>query len=248
MNQNNFFRKLWGLIKWSLIRHKFLLPSIIIMQSFMSFMLVYGIALFIGDISDTDAMYLATGTIVINIISTGCVIAVQNILQSKQNGLFEYQKTLPVTRSSILLSEIIIWTVIGLPGIIASIVASMTRFDLQINFSLLSILMLLIVILTMINVGFSITYYFKPQVAVQLTQVIIFGSLMFSPISFPSYRLPNWLVTIQEFFPFLSSANILRGSLFGREGYLTPFNLTITMTWLISTFFLSLFALSRRKL
>ena len=105
---SRYFLQLWGLIQWSLVRHKYLIPTFSIVQALFAFAIVYGLALIIPEIDPVSAVYLSSGALTLGIIAVGCVLAPQIVSESKQNGLFQYQRTLPVSRKSILLADIII--------------------------------------------------------------------------------------------------------------------------------------------
>jgi ABC-2 type transport system permease protein len=46
-----------------------------------------------------------------------------------------------------------------------------------------------------------------------LTNLIIFGMFLFSPINFPVERLPNWLASIHRVLPVKYAADAVRGTL-----------------------------------
>ena len=69
----------------------------------------------------------------LGMIAVGCVLAPQIVSEGKQNGVFEYQRTLPVSRSIILLADLIIWGIASLPGVIMGCVASVLRFNINLN-------------------------------------------------------------------------------------------------------------------
>ena len=154
-----------GLLQWSLIRNKQVLPLFSILQILLSLAMVYGLALVIYDLDEVSAVYLSTGAIVMGIIAVGCVLCAQVVSESKQNGVFEYQRSLPVSRMSILMSDILIWGVASAPGLIASFFASVLRFHVGITITLVGILFVLLSLTTMICIGFTIAYYwlFTPK-------------------------------------------------------------------------------------
>lgn len=133
--KNNRYVKFWGLIRWSLIRHKYLLPTFSLVQVAFAFAIVYGLVFLIPDIDNVTTIYLSSGAITLGIIAVGCVLAPQIISNSKQNGILQYQRTLPVPRSHILLADIIIWSIASLPGIIMGCMASIFRFGIHIYIS-----------------------------------------------------------------------------------------------------------------
>jgi ABC-2 type transport system permease protein len=238
-------KKLWGLIRWSLIRHKYLLPTFTIIQAAFALAIVYGLALLIPEINETSAIYLSSGSITLGIIAVGCVLAPQIASTSKQDGLFAYQRTLPVARSAILLADIVIWCIASLPGVFMGCLAAIVRFDISLNITPLSILIILIAQTTMICIGFAIAYSLPPNAMALATQLIMIGGLLFSPITYPIDRLPEWTTYIYQFLPFVPTTDLLRSSLFN-FGTFALIDLFVTILWAIVGFTISLIALSRR--
>ena len=239
-------KKLWGIIHWSLIRHKYLIPTFSIVQGIFAVAIICGMALLIPEIDEVTAVYLSSGALTLDIIAIGCVLAPQIVNESKQNGVFKYQKTLPVSRSIILLSDIIIWGIASLPGILMGCIAAVLRFDvdLQINFG--SIMIILISQFSMIYIGFCIAYWFPPNMMALATQVIMIGGLLFSPITYPAERLPRWTEYIYKILPFVPTSDLIRTSFFGGKE-ISYYDLFIVLLWGILAFLLALCALTKRE-
>lgn len=238
-------KKFWGLIRWSLVRHKYLLPIFSVVQVAFALAIVYGLALLIPEINETLALYLSSGAIALGIIAVGCVLAPQIVSTAKQDGIFKYQRTLPVSRSSILLADIIIWCVASLPGVFMGCLAAMLRFDITLHITFSSFLFILIAQVTMICIGFAIAYTFKPNVMALVTQLIMIGGLLFSPITYPMERLPEWTTYIHQTLPFVPTTNLLRSTLFN-YGAFSLVDLLVVLLWGIFGFLISLIVLSRR--
>ncbi|MCD5030153.1 ABC transporter permease [Enterococcus asini] len=206
----NYFFQLYALIRWSLVRYKVLLPVFTIAQLLLSLAIVYGLAFLIPTIDQTTAIYLSSGATSLGIIAVGCVLAAQIVSTAKQDGIVSYQRTLPVSRISILLADFLIWGVASLPGVLMSFLASSLKFNLTIHFSFLSTFFLILSQMTMISIGFCIAYWLPANGVSLMTQIIMIGGLLFSPITYPAERLPGWTSIIYDFLPFVTSANLLR--------------------------------------
>ncbi|EAF4531107.1 ABC transporter permease [Listeria monocytogenes] len=242
----NYLFQLYALIRWSLVRYKVLLPVFTIAQLLLSLAIVYGLAFLIPTIDQTTAIYLSSGATSLGIIAVGCVLAAQIVSTAKQDGIVSYQRTLPVSRINILIADFLIWGVASLPGVLMSFLASSVKFNLTINFSFISIFLLILSQMTMISIGFCIAYWLPSNGVSLMTQIIMIGGLLFSPITYPADRLPEWTRIIYEFLPFVTSANILRSSFFGIEEIQSKDLLTVCF-WLLFSSLLSLIALSRRN-
>ncbi|ATF27076.1 ABC transporter permease [Brochothrix thermosphacta] len=237
--------ELSALIKWSLLRHKSLLPVFTATQAFLSVAIVYGLALLIPDVDNTTAIYLSSGATTLGIIAVGCVLAAQIVSSAKQDGIVDYQRTLPVSRLSILIADFVIWGMASLPGVLMSFLASYVKFKVEIFPSISAILALIVIQICMISIGFSIAYWLAPNVVGLVTQIIMIGGLLFSPITYPTDRLPATFVAIFEFLPFVPASNVIRSLFFG-YGSFDFKNIMVLLAWTIVTCILSLKALSRR--
>lgn len=236
----------WGVMRWSLIRHRYLLPTFSIAQAILALAIVYGLALLIPEIDGETALYLSSGAITLGIIAVGCVLAAQIINTAKQDGIVQYQQTLPISRISILVADSIIWGLASLPGIVMACFAAMIRFQITIHLSVTSILIIMLAQVAMISIGFSIAYWFPPNVVALVTQIIMIGGLLFSPITYPAERLPNWMAMVYNILPFVPISNLIRASLF-HLGVISWLDLFVVFFWLVVTFGASLLALSRRE-
>lgn len=237
--------ELLALIRWSLLRHKSLLPIFTVTQAFLSVAIVYGLALLIPNVDPVTAIYLSSGATTLGIIAVGCVLAAQIVSTAKQDGIVGYQRTLPVSRINILIADFIIWGMASLPGVFMSFLASYLKFNVQISFSFSAMMTLLLIQICMISIGFSLAYWLSPNVVGLATQIIMIGGLLFSPITYPTDRLPTILVNFFELLPFVPSSNLIR-SLFFEYGDFTLKNLIVIIIWMAFTCVWSIIALSRR--
>lgn len=61
----------WGLVRWSLTRHKCPLPAFTAVQALFAVAIVYGLALMIPDVDQEAARYLSSGAWTLGIIAVG---------------------------------------------------------------------------------------------------------------------------------------------------------------------------------
>lgn len=238
-------RKFGGLVWWSLVRHKVLLPTFSITQAVLALAMVDGFALFLPNMTHQDSLYLSSGAISIGIIAVGCVLAAQIVGTAKQGGIVAYQKTLPVDRTSIVMADVIIWSLASLPGVIMSCLAAVIRFKIHLYISPLSIFVVLLAQVTMILIGFTLAYWLSANVMALVTQVIMIGGLLFSPIMYPANRIPDWMAAVYNWFPFVPTSDLIRATLF-HSGTVSFFNLVALILWALIAFALSLSALTKR--
>lgn len=235
-----------GLIKWSLLRHKIYIPIFVIVQVILSLAVIYGFSFVTNSVDGLSKSYLYTGAITINIIAVTCVLSPQIVSESKQNGIFSYQKTLDISRAQIILADLIIWALLALPGFIVSTFLGAFNFMISIKITLLGIFSLLFVIISLTLLGFAIAYALPANIMALITQLIMIGGLLFSPIIYPSERLPIWMGKVYNNLPFVPVSNIIRYNFFGLEKFSSR-DYLIVLIWGLSSFLISIYILSRRK-
>ncbi|WP_447589070.1 ABC transporter permease [Microbacterium lacticum] len=236
----------WGLVRWSLTRHKYLLPAFTAVQALFAVAIVYGLALMIPDVDQEAARYLSSGAWTLGIIAVGCVLAPQIMSTSKQEGLLDYQKTLPVPRSAILLADAVVWSLAALPGIAVGMLAAFLRFGLDIHIDLFTIAAILGAQFTAVSIGYAIALWLPISATSLATQVIMIGGLLFSPITFPAERLPEWAVTLHQFLPFTPLGDIIREATF-RTGESQVLNIIVVAAWAGAAYLAAYLALRKRK-
>lgn len=235
----------WGLIRWSLIRHRYLLPVFTAVQILFAVAIVYGLALLIPDVDDEAVRYLSAGAWTLGIIAVGCVLAPQIVTTAKQEGLLAYQRTLPVPRSAILLADAVVWSLAALPGIAVGMGAAALRFGVIPRIDLLTVAAVIGVMVTATSIGYAVAYWLPANATGLVTQIIMIGGLLFSPITFPAQRLPEWAVTLHQFLPFAPMGDVVREAAF-RGGDPQTLNIVVIGVWAVATYLITYVALRKR--
>lgn len=73
-----------------------------------------------------------------------------------------------------------------LPGLVVALVVARWHYDLALSVSPLVVLAVLLVGLTATGIGYAIASFVPPMITLLLTNLLLFGALMFSPVNFPS--------------------------------------------------------------
>jgi ABC-2 type transport system permease protein len=201
------------LIRWQALRLKDFLPLAIVVQVLFSFGIVVGYPLLFPEIDQLTILYLATGAPAITLITMGLVALPQVVAQAKTEGSLEYMRSLPVSRLVFLAADLTVWLAIVLPGVVFSVLVGAWAFDLSLAVSWTIIPASLLVATTAAAVGYAMASLLPPMIAMLLTQVLIIGVLVFSPIDFPAERLPEWLQAVHAFLPVAAMGEVMRGSL-----------------------------------
>lgn len=241
--KNGFFH----LLRWQLLRMKPVLPLYLIIQTLLAVGIVIGFSYLIPNIDDTTALYLTTGAPTIILLSIGLVFLPQGIAETRADGTFTYMLSLPIPRLYYVLVEATIWLLISFPGIFIALFVASLRFDLQLVYSYKNIFAFILIGLTAIGIGYTIALWLRPIIAELISQVLIFGILLFSPINFPPDRLPNWLAKLHEFLPIQYMAESIRATLAPNDFEIQRFSFLIIGGWFVLSFVMCYFAITKRN-
>lgn len=184
-----------------------------IIQIMISLGIVIGFTYLFDNPDSNVILFLSTGAPTLILIITGLVILPQQIGNAKAEGYIEFIRTWPVNRGLILGADTLSWLIITIPGIAIATLCAHLMFDPGYDISWTIIPSLLLISLTSIGVGYGFSYALPPQLSAALSQILIFGALMFSPINFPMERLPEWLQTLHHILPLYSMAEVMRASM-----------------------------------
>lgn len=165
---------------------------------------------------------------------------------SKQEGLLDYQRTLAVARSAILLADAIVWNLAALPGIAVGMLAAAFRFGLDIHVDAVTVAVVLGVQFATVSIGYAVAFWLPLTATSLVTQVIMIGGLLFSPITFPAERLPEWASTLHQFLPFAPIGDLVREAAF-RAGDAQLTNLLVIAAWTVLTYTTAYLALRKRN-
>ncbi|KRG09438.1 ABC transporter [Virgibacillus soli] len=228
------------------LRNAGFLIFMILIQILISIGIVIGFTYLIPTPDTNTILFLATGAPTIILIFTGLVILPQQVGTAKSDGYMEFLRTWPVNRAVILGADTTIWLIITVPGIVISSLVAHLLFSPGYDISWTVVPALLMIALTSIGVGYGFSYLLSPTTSLALSQVIVFGALMFSPVNFPMDRLPEWLQTLHEILPIYSMAEIMRASLAASTFEATLANYINLLVWCVLGFGGAIFILNKK--
>ena len=201
------------LVRWNALRMKGFLPLAVVVQGLFAFGIVVGYPLLFPELDPRTVLFLATGAPAITLITMGLVAAPQVVAQARTEGSYEYMRSLPVPRVLHLFADLTVWLAIVVPGVVFAILLGAWRFSLDLQVSPLIVPALGLTTLTAASIGYGIASVLPPMVANLISQVLVVFTLMFSPLNFPSERLPDWLAGIHAVLPVQAMGEVIRGSL-----------------------------------
>lgn len=140
----------------------------------------------------------------------------------KEQGLLDYQRSMPVPRLAMLAADAVIWVASALPGLAVTLVVAILRFDLEVSVSPWVIPAILLVSTGAAAIGYGIAYTVKPVLVGLITNLVIVVSLMFAPVNYPAERLPGWAQAVHEWLPFQYMAQAIRETVDVSAGGVAP--------------------------
>jgi ABC-2 type transport system permease protein len=234
------------LTQWQFRRQSSMLPLLVLVQVFMSVAAVIGYGLLVGETDAYTGLFLATGAPTITLIIVGLVMAPQMVAQSRTEGSMDWMRTLPVPRPLFLVSDLLVWTLIALPGMVLGLVAGALRFDVDLSITWWFVPAALLVSLTSAAVGYGMASVLKPTLAMLMTQVLVFVTMLFSPVSYPADRMPEWLQTAHEWLPIAPMAQLIRSGLASDTFTMPGRSLVVLLAWCAAAVAGATWALRRR--
>ncbi len=234
------------LAQWQFRRQSQFLPLLVVVQVFMAIATVIGYGLLVGEPSPEIALYLATGAPTVTLITVGLVMVPQLLSQSKTEGSLDWMRTLPVPRVAFLASDLVVWTLLAIPGMLLGVLAGVLRYDITLSVAPWVVPGALMVSLTAAAVGYAMASLVPPAVATLLTQALVFVVLLFAPVSYPAERMPQWLQSAHEWLPIEPMAQLIRAGLADDAFTMPGRSLVVLSAWCVASVVGASLALRRR--
>ena len=235
------------LLQWRFRRTAPALPLIVVVQAAFALGVVLGFPLLLPSLDADSVLYLTTGAPAIALISLGLVGVPQDVSQAKVDGSLDFVRSLPVPRVGVLLADLTVWLLSALPGMAVAVLAGALRFDLALHPNLWAIPIVLLVALTSSAVGYAIAIACSPASAGMISQMFAVLVLMFSPLAFPSERLPGWLAAVHNVLPIEAMGELVRGALTGSATANLIGPTSMLTAWAVASVALAWAMISRRK-
>ncbi|MFC7220900.1 ABC transporter permease [Streptomyces polyrhachis] len=243
---SHWLRSYGLLLGWTALRSRATLPLNLIIQTCLAVGIIVGFAYLVPELDDATELYFATGAPVLGLITVGMVIGPQEVASSKQEGIFDFNRSLPVPRSALIASDATVALLVALPGIVTALVVATLRFDLTLDISALVVPAFLLTAVTAIGLGYGIGYGMAPPAARMMSQLVVFVALMFSPITFPASRLPDWFESVHTVLPFQYMADSVRDTLNTPAGGVPLLPFAVLLAWAAAGFLLTFRIMARR--
>ncbi len=236
------------LLRWSLASIGAMLPLIVVIQAMLAAGIVIGFGFLIPDITPDTALFLASGAPTILLLTIGLVIVPQGISRARASGGLDYQRALPVPRPMLLLVDLVVWTLIALPGVAIGLLVAWVRYDLTFSFDWPLLVLASVLVTTMATaLGYAIAVTFPAMLAQLLSQVLVFFVLLFSPITFPAEQLPGWFQELHTVLPVQAAADLMRSGIAADAFPARAGDLLVLSLWTALGLVVTYLALARRR-
>ncbi|MCL2454680.1 MAG: ABC transporter permease [Micrococcales bacterium] len=239
-------RQLGLVVQWQMRRRTQELPLLILLQLLIPVAVVIGYGLLVGDAGPVAGLYLATGAPVITLVTVGLVGTPQFVSQSRTEGSLDWMRTLPVPRTLFLLADLAVWTLVAMPGMVTGVIVGAWRFDVDLAPTWWVVPAALLVALTAAAVGYALATMMSPPLAMLMSQVLVFVVLLFTPISFPAERMPDWAQQMHTWLPLEPMAQAIRSGLASNDFDMPGRSWVVLAVWCAAAVLGARWALNRR--
>lgn len=236
------------MLRWHLSSLRMWLTLLVMIQALLGVGYVLGFALFFDDIPRLAALWVSTGTPVLNLILLGMLLGPQLVAQVKQTGAYDFVQALPVPATAAAAAWYTVTLIGGLPGMAVTLIVAQLRYDPGFAISWLVVPVTLLIVFTGTMIGYALAHAITNPMTTQLvTQALVFLAMGFAPILFPAQQMPHWLASANDYLPLGTSATIMRDVL--TDGLVTDVgrDYVVVCVWGALSGWLAIRALRRRR-
>jgi ABC-2 type transport system permease protein len=236
------------MLRWELVSLRLQLPILISIQAMAGAGFVFMISLLVpGDPPPVAVRYLAAGIPVLNLYILGLMFGPQWVAERRVSDTYESMQSLPVPRSAAAAAWYVVTLLVGLPGMVVTLIAAEWRYHVDFAISAAIVPAVLLVVFNGTMLGYAIAHGVRePMIArigVQALNMFVVG---FTPTMFAADRLPDWLQTLNLALPFEHMSAILRASLTSDPVDGLARSYAIVVAWSCACALLAARAVSRR--
>ncbi len=206
---------------------------------------MYG--LYLGELPARAAAYLVAGIPALALFPIGFVLVPGVISDQRWEETYDYTWSLPVPRTAAAAASMLLFTTLAIPGTALALVVSSLAYGVALTPSWMVVPAVLGVSAMATSVGYAFGHGIRnPRLTNLITNALIFGVLMFTPIVVPIDRFPDGLAAVHRVLPFWHMAEVLRASL--TEGFVdgVTTHWLVLGTWTVASWAVALRVISRR--
>lgn len=238
----------WRMCAWELADLRLHLPVLSCVLILQGAGFVYGIGLLFGHMPQTAAVYVSTGSPVMNLITAGLIFEPQLVAQQRIQGSYEFLQSLPAPRSATALAWYTVALGTALPAVALTLLAGVARYHLDLAVTPMVIPAVLLTCLTGVLLGLAVAHgVAQPMTANLISVTLIFVMTGFSPVAFPAAQLPGWLASVNQWLPFGPMATVTRSALVSGFAGGVPRAYAVVAAWAVASALVAAWAQGRRR-
>ena len=242
------FAQFLTLVRWSLKGVGPALPLVLIVQAMIGASIIIGIGLMIPNITLETAKYLSSGAPTVMMLTIGFVIVPQGVSAARANGTVDYQRALPIPRVIILAADFTVWVLLAIPGLVVGILTGQIYYGFSFSVDLPVLVMAALMTSAMATaVGYAVAMGTPRMVAMVVSQILAFFSMMFAPINYPSDVLPSWLRMTHQWLPFEAAGDLVRAGLLAEQYQVSSRDIIVLTVWMMLGLIITVRVLMRRE-
>lgn len=236
-----------ALLRWTMAQTGSMLPFVIVVQAVLAAGIIVGFGLLIPDITTASAQFLSTGAPTVILMIIGLVMVATGVAQARTSGTFTYLRSLPVPRPLVLAADLTVWLTVMLPSVAVAVLVAQLRYGFSYSFDWpVLVTASVLTALTASAIGYAIAVTLPPLLTQLVTQVLVFFVMLFSPVTFPADRLPEWFRVVHDFLPFRPAADLIRSGLLADIYPMNGRDLIVLVIWCALALVVSIRAMIRR--
>ncbi|MFW6311481.1 MAG: ABC transporter permease [Nanoarchaeota archaeon] len=204
------------------------------------FIFLFGL-LFTGDGQGISFDYILPGILAMALMQLGLFGALQ-FLYLREKKIIRGLSVTPLSRSSLLSSEILLRLLAGFVQTGIIIFLGVIVFDITLVGNIIQILlMVLLGSLTFVSFGYMLICFVKSmEGGSSLAQIVQLPMMFLSGIFFPVEMMPGFMQPVVKLIPLTYLADSLRNVMIGVPGnYSLKVNILVLLLWLIFTFIIT---------
>jgi ABC-2 type transport system permease protein len=202
-----------AMLRFDLAAQRNWLPMFALMQVLFGagMAIIYGF--YIGHLPADAALFIVSGSPALAVLTAGLIGVTMMVTERQQAGSWDFIWSLPAPRSAAVASSFTVFTLLSVPGIVATLALAAWRYGLTLTVSPMAVPALLLSSLMATAIGFAMAQLIaRPVVTNAIVNALIFVVLIFSPVEFPISRLPLWLADVHRVLPVYYLGQVLRAS------------------------------------
>lgn len=211
---SEWLRSLGLMIRHDAIALRSYLVTVLMIQTLMGAGMGIMYGLYLGELPPGAATYLVAGIPALALFPIGFVLVPGVISDQRWEETYDYTWSLPVPRTAAAAASMLLFTTLAIPGTAVALVVSTLAYDVVLTPSWMLVPAVLGVSAMATSVGYAFGHGIKnPRTTNLITNALIFGVLMFTPIVVPISQFPAGLAAVHRVLPFWHMAEVLRASL-----------------------------------